>query len=75
VAIFIKIPVFTLIPLIAYLIYQNIDRKKIPIADGSKILARWLLPAILVPAVWPVYVLLSGDSGECVALIVFFGNR
>jgi 4-amino-4-deoxy-L-arabinose transferase-like glycosyltransferase len=63
-AIFTKIPAFTLIPLIAYLIYQNIDRKKFPSVDRLKILTIWLLPVILIPIIWPVYAFLSGDINE-----------
>ena len=51
-AIFTKIPVFAMIPLIAYLIitkskYSN-NRTRL------KILGLWLIPVILIPASWPI---------------------
>jgi hypothetical protein len=63
-SIFTKIPCFTLIPLIAYLIYQSIDSKKFPTIDKLKILTVWLLPVILIPIIWPVYAFLSGNLNE-----------
>jgi Dolichyl-phosphate-mannose-protein mannosyltransferase len=60
-AIFTKIPSFTLIPLIAYLIYQNIDKINFPSVYRVKILTIWLIPVILIPTIWPVYALISGD--------------
>ena len=54
-AIFTKIPVFTMIPLIAYLIitkskYSN-NRTRL------EILGLWLMPVILIPASWPILAL------------------
>lgn len=46
-AIFTKIPVFTMIPLIAYLIYSN---KK-----SLKDVGLWMIPVILIPLIWPAY--------------------
>jgi hypothetical protein len=63
-AIFTKIPSFTLIPVLTFLIFQNIDRVNFPATNRIKILAIWLLPVILVPMVWPAYALLSGDFAE-----------
>jgi hypothetical protein len=63
-AIFTKIPSFTIIPLIAYLIYQTIDMKKFSSAERLKVISLWLLPVILIPMIWPVYALLSGDINE-----------
>jgi 4-amino-4-deoxy-L-arabinose transferase-like glycosyltransferase len=63
-AIFTKIPSFTLIPVLVFLIYQNIDREKFAATNRIKILAIWLLPVILVPMVWPAFAFLSGDFAE-----------
>ena len=63
-AIFTKIPCFTLIPLIVFLIYQNIDRKTFPSVDRLKILTIWLLPVILIPIIWPLYAFLTGELNE-----------
>jgi hypothetical protein len=60
-AIFTKIPSSILIPLIAYLIYQNIDKIKFPSVGRLKILTIWLIPVILIPTIWPVYAFISGD--------------
>ncbi len=46
-AIFTKIPIFTMIPLVAYLIYSN--RK------NSKDVGLWIIPVILIPLIWPAY--------------------
>jgi hypothetical protein len=61
-AIFTKIPVFTMIPLVAYLIYKNsnlIDRK-----GKLKTLGLWFIPVILIPAMWPAYNMLYGHFDD-----------
>jgi Dolichyl-phosphate-mannose-protein mannosyltransferase len=63
-AVFTKIPSFTLIPVLTFLIFQNIDRVNFPATNRIKILAIWLLPVILVPMMWPAYAFLSGDFPE-----------
>lgn len=47
-AIFTKIPVFTMIPLVAFLIYTKNNR-------SFRILGLWSIPLILVPLIWPIY--------------------
>src|SRR5215207_3351321 len=63
-----KIPVFTMIPLVGYLIcmntntnqsnnnqnnsHRNIDVKKLGI---------WFIPLILIPLIWPIYSILTDD--------------
>ena len=54
-AIFTKIPAFTMIPLIAYLVY-TFDGKR-----NRKVLELWLIPVIVIPAIWPVYAIIVGD--------------
>ena len=52
-AIFTKIPVTAFIPLVGYLIYrQNRSFKKIGI---------WLIPVLLIPMIWPAYIVFSGN--------------
>jgi hypothetical protein len=46
-AIFTKISIFTMIPLVGYLIYTN--------NKDLKILGLWLIPVILIPLIWPAY--------------------
>ncbi len=52
-AIFTKIPVLTMIPLVGFLIYSN---KK-----SLKILGLWFIPVILIPLMWPGYAVLNGE--------------
>ncbi len=52
--IFTKIPVFTTIPMVAYLIYSAGHQK-------GKNLVMWFLPVVLIPAIWPVY---SASEGQ-----------
>ena len=44
-AIFTKIPAFTMIPLVAFLIYRN--------NKSLKSLGTWFVPVILIPLIWP----------------------
>lgn len=49
-AIFTKIPAFTMIPAVSFIIYrQNHDR------DTITPLRLWFIPVILVPLIWPAY--------------------
>ena len=50
-AIFTKVPVFTLIPFVAYLIYSQNKNKKL--------VALWLIPVLLLPLAWPAQSLLT----------------
>jgi Dolichyl-phosphate-mannose-protein mannosyltransferase len=52
-AILTKIPFFTMIPLVAYLIYKNSNhvKGKLPL----NITAIWLIPVLLIPSIWPLY--------------------
>jgi hypothetical protein len=52
-AIFTKIPAFTIIPLGIIMIYV-ITRKK-------RYIVVWLIPVLLVPMMWPLHAMLSGD--------------
>lgn len=66
-AIFTKIPAFTIMPLGIFLIYSNTKR--------WKYIALWLIPSILVPALWPMHAALSGDLDEWVKGIIYQTHR
>jgi 4-amino-4-deoxy-L-arabinose transferase-like glycosyltransferase len=56
-AIFTKIPAFTMIPLVGVLIYGLNNNTKSP----RVLLGLWLVPVILIPMIWPVYALSIGE--------------
>ena len=47
-AIFTKIPVFTMVLLVGFLVFTNNK-------NSFKVLGIWLIPVILIPMIWPVY--------------------
>jgi hypothetical protein len=53
-AILTKIPIFTMIPLVGYLVYTSSNK-------NWKILGLWLIPVILIPLSWPVDAIINGD--------------
>jgi hypothetical protein len=53
-AIFTKIPIFTMIPLVGYLVYSSSKIK-------PKTLGLWFVPVILIPLIWPAY---SASAGQ-----------
>jgi Dolichyl-phosphate-mannose-protein mannosyltransferase len=65
-AIFTKIPSFTLIPLIIYLIYPSINKKTTPPKSQLKIMTLFLFPVILIPTIWPLYAFVTGDLSQWV---------
>jgi hypothetical protein len=52
-AVFTKIPAFTMIPLIAFLIYRNNQR-------SLKALVTWFVPVISIPLLWPAQSIVAG---------------
>ena len=52
-AIFTKIPAFTFIPIVGYLVFTNSNR-------NFKVLAVWFIPVFLIPILWPLYNILNG---------------
>jgi Dolichyl-phosphate-mannose-protein mannosyltransferase len=52
-AIFTKIPAFTMIPLVGFLIYKN--------NKSVKTLGLWFIPVILIPLIWPAYAMYLGQ--------------
>ena len=55
-AIFTKIPIFTMIPLIGYLIYMNTNKN-----NKFKSLGVWFIPVILIPMLWPAFAFSIGE--------------
>jgi 4-amino-4-deoxy-L-arabinose transferase-like glycosyltransferase len=53
-AIFTKIPTFTMIPVVGFLIFTNSNR-------CLRVLGLWLFPVILIPLIWPAYSISSGQ--------------
>lgn len=53
-SIFTKIPSFTMIPLVAFLVFTNTNR-------NLKNLGLWFIPVVLIPAIWPAYAILVGE--------------
>lgn len=52
-AIFTKVPIITFIPLIGYLIFKH--------QRSFKVLGIWLIPVLLIPLIWPAYIIYSGN--------------
>jgi hypothetical protein len=58
IAIYTKIPAFTMIPLVGYLIYTHSGQTR---SHRFSNLAIWLIPVIVIPSLWPVYALSVGE--------------
>lgn len=56
-SIFTKIPAFTMIPLTGYLIYSHNNK-------SLKVLLLWLVPIILIPALWPLHAIAMDEFSE-----------
>jgi hypothetical protein len=59
-SIFTKIPVFTMIPLVGFLIYNNSN------TNGHKLrnLGLWFIPVILIPLIWPAHAMMIGEFDQ-----------
>jgi hypothetical protein len=57
-AILTKIPSITAAPLIVYLILTSDNNRKL------RSLAIWIVPVVLIPAIWPAYAAIYGQLGE-----------
>lgn len=66
-AIFTKIPAFTIIPLGMVMTYV-VTRKK-------KYVILWLIPVLLVPLLWPIHAALSGDMNDWIDGVRYQVNR
>jgi hypothetical protein len=59
-AIFTKAPAFTMIPLVAFLLFRNNNHNNTNLKD----LGLWLAPTILIPLIWPAYSISVGQFDE-----------
>ena len=66
-AIYTKIPAFTMIPLVGYLLYNN--------TKNMKTVALWIIPVILIPLMWPVYSIANGQFGEWIDGVLWQGTQ
>jgi hypothetical protein len=55
ISIFTKIPAFTMIPFVAYLIYSNKD------ARNLKDIVIWITPVLVIPLIWPLNAAYTGE--------------
>jgi hypothetical protein len=55
ISIFTRIPAFTMIPFVAYLIYSNKD------ARSLKDIVIWITPVLVIPLIWPLNAAYAGE--------------
>ena len=67
-AIFTKVPTFTMIPLVGFLVLANSNR-------SFKKLRIWILPVLIIPLVWPAYGIVSGQFSSWLHGIYFQSTR
>jgi hypothetical protein len=65
-AIFMKIPAFSIVPLIVLIYVYN---------KNFKALGLWLVPVILIPMIWPVYAISQGQLDEWLDGVVWQTGR
>jgi Dolichyl-phosphate-mannose-protein mannosyltransferase len=53
-SIFTKISLFSMIPLVGFLVYSN-DNKNNNITRNLRVLGLWFMPVVLIPLIWPAY--------------------
>jgi hypothetical protein len=56
-ALFTKIPIITMIPLVGFLVFTNSKR-------SYKALGLWFAPVILIPLIWPAYAISQGEFDD-----------
>jgi dolichyl-phosphate-mannose-protein mannosyltransferase len=67
-AIFTKSPIVTMIPLIGFLVYSNSGKKLLSVG-------LWLIPVILIPLIWPLESVISGQFDVWVKDVFWQVNR
>jgi hypothetical protein len=67
-AIFTKVPAFTMIPLVVFVILINSNR-------SVKAVRIWILPVLIIPLIWPAYSIISGQFSSWLHGIYFQGTR
>ena len=71
-AIFTKIPAFTMIPLVGFLVLRSASNNK---NKRLKILGLWLIPVFLIPLIWPIYAIYLNQYHEWTAGVLLQMNR
>jgi hypothetical protein len=69
-AIFTKLPAFSIIPLMGYLFFFSKSQNR-----TWKMFGLWLAPVILIPLIWPVYAISVGDFNEWVNGVLWQGSQ
>jgi hypothetical protein len=67
-AIYTKIPAFTMIPLVGFLVHKNSNK-------SWKLLGLWFIPVILIPLMWPAYSISVGQFDEWKSGLLHQTNR
>ena len=68
-AIYTKIPAFTMIPVVGYLVVSNSN------SNRKKTFALWLTPVILIPLLWPAYAFSIGEFDLWLNSVMFQQGR
>jgi hypothetical protein len=68
-AIYTKIPAFTMIPVVGYLVVSSSN------SNRKKTLALWLIPVILIPLLWPAYAFSIGEIDLWLKSVMFQQGR
>lgn len=66
-AIFTKIPVFTMIPLVGYVVYSA--------TKNQKLLGLWFIPVLLIPSAWPLYAISTGQFDQWIDGVLWQSER
>lgn len=66
-AIFTKIPVFTMIPLVGYIVYSA--------TKNQKTLGLWFIPVLLIPSAWPLYAISTGQFDQWLDGVLWQSGR
>ena len=78
-AIFTKVPVFTVIPLVGFIILKQPhsydDGTNIRRQVRLKLLGLWLVPVVLIPLIWPVYAISMGQLGDWLDGVLYQTER
>jgi hypothetical protein len=69
-AIFTKMPAFSMIPLAGFLfLFNNLHESR------WKFFGLWLVPVVSIPLIWPAYALSAGDSHEWLSGVLWQGSQ
>jgi hypothetical protein len=69
-AIFTKLPAFSIIPLVGFLFFFA----RSPSRTG-KMFGLWLTPVLLIPLIWPAYAISAGDFSEWLDGVLWQGSQ